>query len=63
MYTSVHPQGARERQEKLPAKTRAVLKRVMRVGADERALFTVKMADYARRHANVRAFTRVCQAE
>lgn len=25
--------------------------------ADERALFTVRMADYARRHANVRLFT------
>lgn len=32
-------------------------------GADERALFTLKMADYARCHENVRAFTRVRQAE
>lgn len=34
--------------------------------ADERALFTVRMADYARRHANVRLFTvatRIRQAE
>jgi len=61
--TPVGSVRAREPQEKLPAKTRAALKRVMRVGADERALFTIKMADYARRHASVRAFTRVCQAE
>lgn len=32
-------------------------------GADERALFTLKMADYARCRANVGAFTRVRQAE
>lgn len=60
-----HPQGAGVRRAagKTAGENASGVKKSYARGADERALFTVKMADYARRHANVRAFTRVCQAE
>lgn len=64
-HTAVHPQGAGVTRAagKTAGENASGVKKSYARGADERALFTLKMADYARRHANVRAFTRGCQAE